>query len=162
MGKKIASRSSDQPIDQRASVCQGWPVKMLRNMSITRGERLILGEPLQPRRHGIDRHEGAADKRQREDEDEERCLHGLRCADEHADRDPDPGEREGEHQQDPQTDQPVSAVPSGRKPTARPTTNMIATASMPRNRSVIVRPATTAERDIGNERKRSISPFCKS
>ena len=52
--------------------------------------------------------------------------------------------------------------PSGRNPTSRPTTHMIAIASVARSRSVIVRPVRTEDCVIGSERKRSIMPFWRS
>jgi len=57
----------------------------------------------------------------------------------------------------------VSAIPvCTRQPMARPTA---ATTSAPRawvSRSATVRPASTAARDIGSDRKRSISPVLMS
>ena len=53
-------------------------------------------------------------------------------------------------------------LPSGRKPIARPTAIMIATAIRERTRSVIVLAASTAHDVIGKERKRSMMPFLRS
>jgi hypothetical protein len=49
-----------------------------------------------------------------------------------------------------------------RKPTANPTASMTASWTTFVTPSASVRPVTTAERDMGRERKRSISPFFRS
>ena len=51
--------------------------------------------------------------------------------------------------------------PCGRNPTSNPTIVITMTATTPRNK-LKVRPVTTALRDIGNERKRSIKPLERS
>ena len=53
-------------------------------------------------------------------------------------------------------------LPAKRKPTAMPTTVVIASNAAWRSRSAIARPPTTAERAIGNARNRSISPDFES
>ena len=52
--------------------------------------------------------------------------------------------------------------PCGRNPTSTPTVSITVSPSTLCNRSAIVRPASTAERAIGSDRKRSINPRCKS
>ena len=49
-----------------------------------------------------------------------------------------------------------------RKPTRKPTTIIITTTKKLRTRSAKDRPASTADRAIGSERKRSIRPLCRS
>ena len=49
-----------------------------------------------------------------------------------------------------------------RKPTAKPTASMSVTTRTLRQRSAIVRPASTAERAIGRERRRSMRPLPRS
>ena len=53
-------------------------------------------------------------------------------------------------------------LPANPKPTATPTTVVIASKAAWRSRSAIARPPTTAERAIGNARNRSISPDFES
>src|SRR5205085_5273438 len=53
-------------------------------------------------------------------------------------------------------------LPSGRKPTSRPTVHITITTNVLRTMSEIVRPVRTADVAIGKERKRSTRPFCKS
>ena len=50
----------------------------------------------------------------------------------------------------------------GRNPTRNPTTVMMITVRTLRNRSAVVRPASTAERAMGRARNRSMRPFCRS
>lgn len=53
-------------------------------------------------------------------------------------------------------------LPCGRKPTSSPTPSITRTVNMLRPRSPSVRPVSTAERDIGRERKRSTRPWVRS
>ncbi len=55
-----------------------------------------------------------------------------------------------------------TVVSPKRNPTAIPTSSMIATTNTLRNRSERVRPASSAPRDIGSERNRSIRPRWRS
>ena len=48
------------------------------------------------------------------------------------------------------------------KPATKPTENSTQSDRQLSRMSEMVRPVSTAERDIGSERKRSISPFCTS
>ena len=49
-----------------------------------------------------------------------------------------------------------------RQPTIRPVIDMITTTRQLLSRSLVVRPTSTADRDIGSERKRSMMPFWMS
>ena len=49
-----------------------------------------------------------------------------------------------------------------RQPTTRPVSTMTTIEMALSPRSAIVRPTSTADRDIGSERNRSIRPFCRS
>ena len=49
-----------------------------------------------------------------------------------------------------------------RNPTAKPTSEMMTITTTLRHRSAVVRPASTADRAMGSDRNRSMSPFCRS
>ena len=49
-----------------------------------------------------------------------------------------------------------------RQPTSRPVTDMIATVMTLFSTSLVVRPTSTAERDMGSDRNRSMMPFWMS
>ena len=53
-------------------------------------------------------------------------------------------------------------LPRIRQPTSSPHSDMISSAIDDTTRSDVVRPSSTARRDIGSDRNRSMMPFCRS
>ena len=123
---------------------------------------LVVG--LQPSRHRLDRHEGGRGEHEDGQDRERRRLRRLGVA--HA-RGPtrakthDIAKPNAQQQQDRDAERGPAAVDleADEEPDDRPSA---ITTPMLRTRSAIVRPASTAERAIGSERKRSISPLARS
>ena len=126
-------------------------------------QRLVLGEPLEPRRHRLRRDERRRGEHEDGEDRERRRLRRLGLAGRQADEAEHPRQREGEqqqHQQAADEDERVGVDPEADDaPRRRPSA---ATTKTSRTRSAMVRPAITADRAIGSERNRSMRPFCRS
>ena len=136
----------------------GWPSSSAAQRLDDRGDRLVLGEAVQPARHGVDRHEGAARVGQEHHEEGETAgrLRRVRRAGRSGRQ---PGDREDEQQQDARR-RPAS--PAARRPAGTRSGRRRRTRGRwrPALRTTLAAtwPARTAAPPTSSERNRSMMP----